>query len=192
MIRPFTCVCVLLAAASGLYLYQAKHRVQLLDRQIQSVVAQTQAARARSGVLRAEWTLMNDPERLAHLADRFIQLKTVTPGQFTTMAELDNRLPAIRVPDAKAPDAAPDEPQQEPIALAPETPQGPAASPPIPTATVAAKPAAEPKPAPVKLAAERPKPEPTKVEHKPPHDPGTQVASAAPTAAPRAAGNSLV
>ena len=32
MIRPITCVCFLLACGSGLYLYQSKHRVQLLDR----------------------------------------------------------------------------------------------------------------------------------------------------------------
>ena len=26
MIRPFTCICMLLAGGSGLYLYQSKHR----------------------------------------------------------------------------------------------------------------------------------------------------------------------
>ena len=96
MIRPFTCVCVLLAGGSGLYLYQSKHRAQLLDREIENTVARPQAARERTGVLRAEWTLLNDPERLAQLAGRFLSLKTVTPGQFTTLAELDNRLPRVR------------------------------------------------------------------------------------------------
>ncbi len=80
MIRPVTCVCVLLAGASGLYLYQSKHRVQLIDRQIEATVRATQAARERTGVLRAEWTLRNDPERLAQLAGRFLQLKTVHAG----------------------------------------------------------------------------------------------------------------
>ena len=73
MIRPFTCVCMLLAGASGLYLYQAKHRVQLLDRRIESTVRATQAAQERMGVLKAEWTLLNDPERLAQLASRFLR-----------------------------------------------------------------------------------------------------------------------
>ena len=86
MIRPFTCVCMVLAGVSGLYLYQAKHRVQLLDRDITTPIHATETARQRIGVLRAEWTLQNDPERLAQLADRFLTLKTVTPGQFTSIS----------------------------------------------------------------------------------------------------------
>ena len=35
MIRPITCVGRLLACGSGLYLYQAKHRVKVLDQQIE-------------------------------------------------------------------------------------------------------------------------------------------------------------
>jgi hypothetical protein len=117
MIRPFTCVCMVLAGASGLYLYQAKHRVQLLDREITSTIHATETARERIGVLRAEWTLQNDPERLAQLADRFLTLKTVAPGQFTTMAELDKRLPPVRPP----PETKPTEPDEDtPIASVPE------------------------------------------------------------------------
>ena len=150
MIRPVTCVCALLAGASGLYLYQSKHSVQLLDRQIESTVRATQAARERSGVLRAEWTVRNDPERLAQLADRFLQLKTVTPGQFTTLAELGNRLPPVQVPGPDAPDAAPAEPTQDTIALVPETTPVPQA--PVQVAAPAPRPET-PKPAPAKVVA---------------------------------------
>ena len=93
MIRPFTCVCFLLACGSGLYLYQSKHRVQLLDRQIEQTVHATDALREQTRVLHAEWTLLNDPQRLQALADQFLTLKTVSPGQFTSMADLDSRLP---------------------------------------------------------------------------------------------------
>ena len=41
MIRPFTIICMVLAGASGLYLYQTKHRAQMLDREIQRTVRQT-------------------------------------------------------------------------------------------------------------------------------------------------------
>ena len=93
MIRPFTCVCFLLACGSGLYLYQSKHRVQLLDREIEKTVRATEELREQTRVLHAEWTLLNDPQRLQALADQFLNLKTVTPGQFTSMADLDSRLP---------------------------------------------------------------------------------------------------
>jgi hypothetical protein len=160
MIRPVTCVCFLLACGSGLYLYQSKHRVQVLDREIEKTVHDTDALRERTRMLHAEWTLMNDPQRLQALSEQFLNLKTVTPGQFTSMADLDNRLPAVRVPDA-APAVAPAEPAAVPIAEAPESaqpeelPRPPAVAPapppkPASVATVAPPPprTPEPKPAP--------------------------------------------
>ncbi len=71
MIRPFTLrLHAAWPAASGLYLYQCKHRAQMLDREIGSTVKQTEAARERIGMLRAEWALLNEPDRLAELAPR--------------------------------------------------------------------------------------------------------------------------
>ncbi|WP_456303912.1 cell division protein FtsL, partial [Acidisphaera rubrifaciens] len=131
MIRPFTCVCMILAAGSGLYLYQTKHRSQMLDRDIADTVHQAQAARDRSGLLRAEWTLLNDPQRLADLATRFLQLKSTLPPQFTSLADLDKRLPPIGAPDAPA--GSTDEPSDDigtPVASAapPHAPGGTAGS----------------------------------------------------------------
>jgi hypothetical protein len=94
MIRPITFIAFLLACGSGLYLYQTKHRVKLLDDQIAQVVNQTNALREQTRMLSAEWTLLNDPERLQQLATQYLpNLKTVSPDQFTSMADLDSRLP---------------------------------------------------------------------------------------------------
>ena len=95
MIRPITLACALVAALSGLYLYHVKHQTQLLERGITRMSQSIEAARERAGVLRAEWTLMNDPERLAELAGQFLKLGTVSPRQFTTVADLGGRLPAV-------------------------------------------------------------------------------------------------
>ena len=103
MIRPVTCVCFLLACGSGLYLYQAKHRVQLLDQQIEKTVRATEAAREQIRLLHADWTLLNQPDRLQKLADQFLTLKPANPAQFTSMAELDSRLPAVPPPPAAPP-----------------------------------------------------------------------------------------
>lgn len=118
MIRPFTCVCLLLAAGAGLYTYQAKHQAELLDREIARVLKLADVARQRAGVLRAEYALLNDPQRLAELAaSHLADLRATTPGQYTTLAELDRRLPPI----GTAPPAVP--PITEPDAVAPpETP----------------------------------------------------------------------
>lgn len=152
MIRPFTCVCFLLACGSGLYLYQAKHRVQLIDHEIEKTVRATEELRAQTRVLHAEWTLQSDPQRLQALADQFLNLKTVTPGQFTSMADLDSRLPAVR-----APEPPPAEPPSVPVADAPP-PEEPA------PAAVLALPIPPPRPA-VVAAVAAPPPRPP--EHKP-------------------------
>lgn len=127
MISPLTCICVLLAGGAGLYLYQEKHQAQMLDREIAATVHATALAHERTGILRAEWQLLNEPGRLSQLADRFLVLKTTTPGQFTTFADLNARLPPPRAPQT-AP-AEPDLDQQD----APAAPLASAAEPAKPT-----------------------------------------------------------
>jgi hypothetical protein len=159
MIRPVTCVCFLLACGSGLYVYQSKHRVQLLDREIEKTVHATDALREQTRVAHADWTLLNDPQRLQALADQFLNLKNVAPGQFTSLAELDNRLPAVSVPEP-----APQDPLAVPV---PEPPPLVAAAPP---------------PAPAKSAVVAVAPPPRIPEHKP--SPPHQVLAEAPPARP--------
>lgn len=170
MIRPFTLVCMLLACGSGLYLYQAKHRVLMLDRQISATVQATTLARDRAGMLRTEWALLNDPERLRALADQHLQLRPMAPGQLVSLAELGSRLPPPREAAAEPEPESPVTARQEPVT----TPSVPAAM--APSITVAKAPSitaakaatrtvaeaasrtAEHKPAPVRMAAQSPGP----------------------------------
>ena len=94
MIRPFTVLCLLAACGSGLYLYSEKHRTALLDRDIGRVIHATEAARARTGILRAEWALLNEPGRLQDMAGRYLTLHPMAPTQFVQLAELSTHLPA--------------------------------------------------------------------------------------------------
>jgi len=151
MIRPITCICFLLACGSGLYLYQAKHRVQVLDRQIEATVQATEKLREQTRVLHAEWTLLNDPQRLQALADQFLTLKTVQPSQFTSMADLDSRLPPVPPPPAAAP--APAEDTSAPGAEAPSQPDQPSATA-VATAASPSPPPPSPQAKPVAVATE--------------------------------------
>lgn len=128
MIRPITCVTFLLACASGLYLYQTKHKVHVLDTQIDQVVHQTAQVREQTRVLHAEWTLLDQPDRLQQLAPRFLTLQPTKPQQFASAADLDQRLPVPLPPEPEAPEgepaavvasAAPIEPAPPPAAPAP-------------------------------------------------------------------------
>jgi len=118
MIRPLTIATCLLACGSGLYLYQSKHEVQLLDRTIEKTVHDTTALREQSRLLAAEWTMLNDPERLRQFSDTYLSLKTITPSQFTSLADLNTRLPA---PLPEAPSQGTDE-QEAVVADAGPTP----------------------------------------------------------------------
>ena len=179
MIRPFTCICMLLAAGSGLYLYQTKHRAQLLDREIGRTIKQTEQARDRIGALKGEWALLSEPDRLNELAGQHLALKTLAPTQFVAMADLGARLPAplppgtmMRPVDEPAPsvtmavakpiaasprvaDKAPERPADKPVQMA-ALPQ-PAVPPPPrtvakPPAPPAATPVTVPGPVPARLA----------------------------------------
>ncbi len=151
MIRPLTCICMLLAGGSGLYLYQSKHRAQMLDREIGQTLKAADTARDRIGVLRGEWALLNEPERLATLSQAHLKLKSLAPSQFVTIAELGALLPApVATGAAQAPGEG--EPPLPPAPVADALPQ-----PPVP----AMPPVALPMPAhPVVVAAKAPPPRP--------------------------------
>jgi hypothetical protein len=112
MIRPLTIATCLLACGSGLYLYQSKHEVQVLDRRIEKTVHDANALREQSRLLAAEWTMLNDPQRLQQFSNTYLTLKSIAPTQFTSLADLDSRLPA---PEAPPPPQGTDE--QTPAAV---------------------------------------------------------------------------
>lgn len=135
MINPITCVCALMAAGSGLYMFQEKQQVQLLDRQVEQVLHAADAAHSRVGMLRAEYALLNDPSRLQELSRRHLPtLVNTAPTQFASLVELDRRLPmagtAAESPAANSPAVA-----AEPTSLVHAA--SPAPPPPAATAVVA-------------------------------------------------------
>ncbi|MBR0682169.1 hypothetical protein GXW74_16875, partial [Roseomonas eburnea] len=96
MIRPLTLVTLAAAAGAGLYLYQVKHSVSQLDRELREINRRTEQARERTQVLRAEWALLNEPDRLRQVAQRHLTLEPMAPAQFVRMSEMERRLPGPR------------------------------------------------------------------------------------------------
>ncbi len=172
MIRPLTCICMLLAAGSGLYLYQSKHQAQMLDREIARTLKATDVARDRIGVLRGEWALLNEPERLAALSQTHLGLKTLTPSQFVTPADLGARLPPPVAPGTVYPPAEEEIPTPMVASPLPPAPPAPATVPlaPVHPSVMAAKPAPAPPTTQVQVAVHPPAPP----------RPPVQVASALP------------
>jgi hypothetical protein len=189
MIRPFTLICMVSAFGAGLYLYQSKHQAQVLDREIMRTIKQTEATRERTGMLRAEWALLNEPDRLAELAKAHTSLQTLKPTQFVALADLGARLPApVAQHQEQLPlEAEPEEPIAAPVAQAAPAPTSVAKAPretSVSVAAVEAKPKSEPKVEPKPVAVAEAKPAQRPVEKPPAGRPTTPVQVAAETAAP--------
>jgi hypothetical protein len=148
MIRPVTCVCLLMAAGSGLYLYQAKHQAHVLDRDITRTMIEVSRLRQRINVLRADYQLEQDPQTLGELTRQYLEdLKPTSPSQFTTWAELQKVLPPVPPPPAPeatapAPASGAGTPEAVPVVRAEPPRQAvPAPSPHVETAHVEPPPA---------------------------------------------------
>jgi hypothetical protein len=91
MIRPTTLLWMGLAGAVGFGLFQLKHQVQALEDEMfrlnRSIVAEQQAIH----VLKAEWSYINQPQRLQALASRHLDLQPMKPTQLGGLADLPKR-----------------------------------------------------------------------------------------------------
>ncbi|MGC9269804.1 cell division protein FtsL [Acidiphilium sp.] len=132
MIRPVTFITTIMALSSGAWMFVVKHQAEQLDRQIGGVTAQIRGSEQRIRVLRAEWALETDPNRLARLATMFLpELKPMLPDQLVTWSELADRLPppGATIPHLPLPPPLPDQLPDTPMTTAtPVAPPGPIAS----------------------------------------------------------------
>ena len=96
MIRPLTCVTVLMACGSGFFLYQTKHQAQVVDRQIERAVKAIAATQMQTRELAAAWTVLGSPGPAAATGRPVPRHQAGAPSQFVAMADLDSRLPAPR------------------------------------------------------------------------------------------------
>lgn len=94
MIRASTVALVGLVLGAGLFTYQMKSRVAKLDHELVRVQRETLAEQERQHVLDAEWSLLNEPERLRRLAERHLPLSPMQPRQFSELSDAVRRLPA--------------------------------------------------------------------------------------------------
>lgn len=154
MIRPFTLLCFGAFAAAGAWLYQVKHQVALKDRELVEVRRQTEQARQRLDILRAEWALLNEPDRLRQTAMRVLSLEPMQPQHFARATDLDRRLPAA-IAFAGAPNLFAPPPAAEPPQAAVMLASASAAAAAAPAARAAQQAAPGRAPAPAQLPNER-------------------------------------
>lgn len=93
MIRRSTLLTTLLAASTGLALFVVKYQVQDLEDTLTEINREIASNRQAIHVLKAEWSHLNEPNRLRFLAARHLDLGPLDNGQFTTPTDLLEQLP---------------------------------------------------------------------------------------------------
>lgn len=91
MIRPATLLALLLAAALSLVLFAVKYEVQDLEAELTGLERGIVSEERAIHVLRAEWSHLNDPERLRDLAQRYLGMGPVSARQLETFDDLADR-----------------------------------------------------------------------------------------------------
>jgi cell division protein FtsL len=136
MLRFINICLVLGLVALACVIYQVKYQAKGIDAEIRTLNGQIDEERDAIAVLRAEWSLLNRPERIERLAQKHLKLAPAKPVQIVTLDKVTDRdfdperlkreTPAS-VPDAPAAKTTP--PEGKPkvsIASAPEGEAAPA------------------------------------------------------------------
>jgi hypothetical protein len=114
-----------LVLVSGFTTFKVKHAVQEIDDELNRVRKHVTAEQQETRVLAAEWTYLNQPERLAELNRIFLQLGPMATRQ------LQQRIEDIPLrPGTPGPDIL--------VAAAPPVAAPPVAAPPVAAASIAA------------------------------------------------------
>ncbi len=90
MIRQATLLAILLAAALSVVLFGVKYQVQDLEEELSAIDRDILNEERAIHVLRAEWSHLNDPERLRQLAERHLNLKPVLARQLGQPGDLSD------------------------------------------------------------------------------------------------------
>jgi cell division protein FtsL len=88
----FVNICLVLGLVALAYvIYQVKYEARALDEEIASLNKDIDTERDGLAVLRAEWSLLNRPERIERLAEKFLKLAPVQPRQLVTLDSVRDR-----------------------------------------------------------------------------------------------------
>jgi cell division protein FtsL len=88
----FVNICLVLGLVALAYvIYQVKYETRALDAQVASLNKQIEEERDAIAVLRAEWSLLNRPERIERLAKKYLKLAPAKPSQLVTVDTVTDR-----------------------------------------------------------------------------------------------------
>lgn len=85
----FVNICLVLGLVALAYvIYQVKYEAHALDEKIVVLQRQIEEERDALAVARAEWSLLNRPERIERLAQKYLELSPAQPQQLVILDEV--------------------------------------------------------------------------------------------------------
>ena len=100
MIRRSTLFISLLAVITGIALFVVKYQVQDLEGTLTHINRKISGHRQAVHVLKAEWSHLNEPNRLRYLTARYLDLGPLENIQFTRSSDLSKQL-MMRIDNGK-------------------------------------------------------------------------------------------
>ncbi|NND50418.1 MAG: hypothetical protein HKN60_09230 [Rhizobiales bacterium] len=99
MIRFVEVMMIAATIVVAIALYAVKYDTGNLARGIDELNRQIAQEREAIGILRAEWSLLNQPERIQKLADKHLKLEPVSAAQIKTLADVPDMPPGEALAD---------------------------------------------------------------------------------------------
>lgn len=93
MIRFLHILAIAGLIASAGYAYSIKYDTLYYAEQVAKLKAKVQKERDGIAVIKAEWALLNRPDRLQAVADRYLDLQPLNVQQLARLSDLPNRPP---------------------------------------------------------------------------------------------------
>ena len=88
MIRFLNVFLVMAVIGLSILLYDIKYRAEAADRNADALERQIAEEQDGIRVLRAEWSYLNQPERLQQLATRYTELRPLAPAQIGSFGDV--------------------------------------------------------------------------------------------------------
>lgn len=91
MIRILNIVSFMMSVVLAVLLYSVKYDSQVEIKRIKTLKVEIRQEVEAISILRAEWSYLNQPDRLKRLAERYTKLKPLSASQIVTVNNLPER-----------------------------------------------------------------------------------------------------
>ncbi len=92
MIRFVNLAAIFITLTASYALYHVKYEATDYSRQVTDLREEIAVERDLVNVLKAEWSSLNEPQRIQRLADQYLELQTLDARQIVTFQALGNRI----------------------------------------------------------------------------------------------------